>query len=150
MRGKRIIASAMALAMALTAASCGQEKKSGGKVTIRVGNWPDDTKPQQVEVYNGYVKKMNELYPDIEVVPDTYQYDVKTFMAKGASNQLPTVYTTWFSEIGKIINSGYAADITKQMNENGYSKSLNPELLSLVSKVDFHFPSASRSSNFTP
>ena len=134
MRGKRIIASAMALAMALTAASCGQEKKSGGKVTIRVGNWPDDTKPQQVEVYNGYVKKMNELYPDIEVVPDTYQYDVKTFMAKGASNQLPTVYTTWFSEIGKIINSGYAADITKQMNENGYSKSLNPELLSLVSK----------------
>ncbi len=134
MRGKRIIASAMALALALTAASCGQEKKSGGKVTIRVGNWPDDTKPQQVEVYNGYVKKMNELYPDIEVVPDTYQYDVKTFMAKGASNQLPTVYTTWFSEIGKIINSGYTADITKQMNENGYSKSLNPELLSLVSK----------------
>lgn len=135
MKWEKIISASVAVVMTLTAAGCGQKKKDGDeKITIKIGNWPDETNRQSAELYNGYVEEMKRLYPNIEIIPDTYRYDTKTFMVKGASNQLPTVYTVWFSEIDKIINAGYAADITKQMNEYGYTKKLNPDFLAIVSK----------------
>lgn len=109
----------------------GQEETG---VTISVGNWPDEKGVDRLRMYEDYVQRMKVQYPEIKVIPDIYRYDIQTYTAKAASNQMPTIFTTWFTEIKKIIDAGYAADITDAMHKYGYDKALNPELLELVSQ----------------
>ena len=115
-------------------AGCGNKSASGGKVQLSVGNWPSENEPSRLAVYEEYVKKMNEKYPDIEIVPDTYDYNLETFIVRAASDQIPTLYRTWYTEIQKVINAGAAKDITDIMHEKGWDSAMNPDVLALCSK----------------
>lgn len=128
---------AFGLAAVMFAAGLAGCKKQGnvetdGKVNISIGNWPDETDPKGQEMLENYRKQMMEKYPDINVIADTYAYDTKTFTMKASANQLPTCFNTWFTEVGKIIKSGYAADITELMEKYGYVDAMNPDLLAMV------------------
>lgn len=101
-------------------------------VTISVAEWPTSADPDKLALYEGYVETMKELYPNITVVPVEYAYSVDTFLPKAVSGQLPTVYSTYFTETSKIIGAGYAKDITAVLEDVGYDKMLNKELLDLV------------------
>lgn len=122
-------------------AGCGSGKaeekedsgKDGEKVTITIGGWPTKDN-ERYEVYEGWLKRMNEAYPEIEVVPDEYLYGVDTFLPKAASGELPDLYMTWFTETEKIINAGYAADITETLENNDVVDTINPELLAEVER----------------
>ena len=81
---------------------------------------------------------MNDLYPNIEIITDEYTYSVDTFLPKAASGQLPNLYRTWFTEANKIINAGYAEDITNVLENNNVSSNVNPDLLALCEK-DGHY-----------
>lgn len=115
---------------------CGSQNASvnTSKVTIKIGAWPGESASEatrnQAELN---LARMNEKYPDIEVIKDTSTYDHKSFTLKASSNQLPTLYQTHFTEFKKIVNSGYAADITDYVIKNGYADSLNPLLKEFVS-----------------
>lgn len=109
-----------------------QTGEQEGKINISIGNWPDETQPEAQAVREDQLEQMKEKYPDINVIPDTYKYDTKTFTMKASANQLPTQYNTWFTEINKIIDAGYAADITDVMEQHGMTEALNPELLALM------------------
>ena len=102
-------------------------------VTITIGGWPTPEN-EQYELYEGYKKTMNELYPYITIEQDEYLYEVDTFLPKAASGQLPNLYMTWFTEIEKIVNAGYAEDITDTIQNNGVVAAINPELLAQVEK----------------
>lgn len=107
------------------------------QITITVGDWPTSAEPEKVKTYEGYVATMKELYPNVTIVPDEYVYGVDTFLPKAASGQLPTVYATYFTEVGKIMNAGYAKDITNALKAVGYDSILNPQLTDLVT-MDGH------------
>lgn len=138
-RWKRVVICAVAGAVACSAlAGCGSGKKadSDGNVTLSVGYWPKENEDARLKIYEGYKQKMNEKYPNITIEPDTYDYSLETFIVRSASNQLPILYRTWYTEISKIIKSGAAKDITDIMKEKGFDKAMNPDVLSLVSSSD--------------
>lgn len=105
-------------------------------VTISVGNWPDETRPDVLADYNRVRDGFMEKYPYITVEGDTYAYDPQTFTMKAAAKQLPTMFTTYFTEVSSIINSGYAADLTDALKANGWYDSMNPELRDLITGAD--------------
>lgn len=105
------------------------------EVTIRVGGWPEEaTDPVSYAAYAGYLEKMNELYPNITVIQDSYSFDLQTYLPLAASGQLPTFYGVHFTECQKLIDNGYAGDITDTMAKYGYDKFLSPDALKLVEK----------------
>lgn len=110
---------------------CGGKEENDGKITISVGNWiPENGKGR--DVIDRYKEDFMKKYPNIVIEPDTWAYDTKTFMVKASANQLPTLYTTHFTELEKIQKGGYAADITDAMKKYGIYDAINPELMELV------------------
>ena len=118
------------------------DKDEKGRTMVSVGNWPQ----KEGDALNGYNKRKasyEEENPDAVIIPDLWQFELKTFYAKAAGGQLPTVYDAGFTEVAEIINSNYSADITEGLKKRGYDGKFNPQILKLVSKNDkqvFAFP----------
>ncbi len=100
-------------------------------VEISIGGWPEQDSDVSYARYEDWLKRYNELYPNVKVEKDSWAYSYDTFLAKAASNMLPSVYTTFFTEIKKIQSAGYAADITKQVEDYHYLENLNEDLVSI-------------------
>ena len=113
-----------------------KETNSDGKIQFSVSNWPDDTDPESVKTYEKLKNDFEELNSDLSVVPDTYVYNTQTFNMKANAGEIPTLFETYFTEIDKIVDAGYAADITEYMKKYGYLDGLNPSLLDLVTGKD--------------
>ena len=132
---KNFLKKTVLIALACTMlAGCGTKSGGDGKINISVSNWPTSNDKTNAELYGGYLKKMNEKYPDITVKPDTWQYDVNSFLPKAASGQLPTVFQTYFTESQKIIDAGYARDITEEVKAAGYDTLYNDVYMDLLKK----------------
>ena len=142
MKAKRILAMTLAGILATGGLTgCGEEKNAAvtkdGKVRLVVGNWPDsEANPSSYELRMDQKARFEEKNPDVEIVPDTYAYDVKTFAAKAEGDTLPTIYTTHFTEAKKIMDLGYAADITNQMREFGYYDVVSDVMMNEISRDD--------------
>lgn len=122
----------------LGAFMCGcsnSEKTSGadGKIQITVGDWPTKEEPEY-PIYEELKTKFEEKYPDIKVTTDEWGFHVNTFLQKAASGQLPSVYVTSFTEIKRIIDTGYAADVTTHMKGSGFDTKIREDVLDLISK----------------
>lgn len=108
---------------------------SGAKVSISVGNWPnEESDPSRYAEYAKKIEQFNEIYPDIEIIPDEWAYDVQTFLPKAEGGTLPTIYQTHFTEAKKIIEFKYAADVTDKMKEYGYYDKINEYILEDISE----------------
>ncbi len=106
-----------------------------GKIRLTVGNWPDEeVNPEAYKSRMEQKTRFEEKYPDIVIEPDTYAYDVQTFAAKAEGETLPVIYTTHFTESKKIMDLGYAADITDQMHEFGYYDVISDVMMSEISR----------------
>ena len=103
-------------------------------VTISIGRWPTSDRVKDLANFETIYDMMKEKYPNIEIIRDTWEYDVKTFLPKANSNQLPSLYNAYFTELGKIMDAGYAADITEYMEKYHYTENMNPNLLEMVTK----------------
>lgn len=135
MRFKKLIAGVLAVALpvlSVTGCGNGQSGKDDGKVKISVGNWPLETDKARYERNETFLKEFNKKYPDITVEKNTWAYDTKSFMLKASANQLPTLYYSMFTEADKIHDGGYYSDITDAMEKYGFSESINPSLLELL------------------
>ncbi len=134
---KKIISMLVCVTMLVSVlASCGQKKSedSDGKVTISVNRWPMESDPNGLAVHNSYKAKLNELYPNINLETDTGGYAVDKFFIDAASGQLTNLYYAPLTEAGKIIDGGFAKDITKWIVEYGYDKGVNPDIMKLVTR----------------
>ena len=106
-----------------------------GKIVLTVGNSADkDANPEAYAKFMETKARFEEKYPDIEVTPDTWSYDVQTFAAKAEGGTLPIIYNTHFTEAKKIIDLGYSADITDAMKQYGYYDVVSDELMNEISR----------------
>ena len=138
---KRIVLMTLAVSMlAAGLTSCGAKKETNtdGKTVISIGEWPSENRPKDRATWEEDKKELEEKYPDIEVVPDEWAYDVQTFLPKASSGQLPTLYPCYLTETKKIVKAGYSADITENIKDKGWEKYLNKDLLELCEK-DGHY-----------
>lgn len=101
-------------------------------VVISVGDWPGENGPRR-QIYEKYARMIQKQYR-ITVLPDEWSYSINSFLPKAAAGKLPTLYNTWFTETGKIIEAGYAAEITPQLAERGWDRALSPETARVVKK----------------
>lgn len=135
---KKVIALSAAIAMVCGGLTgCGENGKENteNKVSISIGNWPSqETKPKEYETYEGYVNEMKEKYPDIEIIQSDFAYSEDTFLPMAASGQLPTLYRVPFTEPQKLIDAGYARDITDAAKEHGITDALEDSVRNLVTK----------------
>ena len=136
----RVAAMGMSLAMAAGVMSgCGDSKKSSadadGKIVITVGDYfADET--VNPEAYAKNMKKVAEfekLHPDIKIEDANWGFDVQSYMAKAEAGILPTIYYAPLTETKKIIEMGYAADLTDEFKERGFYDEVNSYMLELIS-----------------
>ena len=135
---KRIVAFVTAFTMAGTMLTgCGVGKKSDknadGKTVFSIGNWPSD-KGELLDRMEAKKARFEKANPDFEVEPTKWVYDLKSFYAKAAGGQLPTLYNTAFTEASAIKSAGYAADITDELKKQGIYDKMNKQILELVSE----------------
>ena len=114
--------------------ACGKEQANtdGDTVTISVSNWPQ-TEGTELDNMNARKEKFEKDNPNIKIVPDAWDFDIKSFYAKAAGGQLPTVYATHFTEIKQIMEAGYSADMTESLKKRGYDGKLNKRIVDIVS-----------------
>ena len=136
MKLQKLIATGLVcVAMAAFMAGCGTAKKEeaeNGKVKISVGYWPEKG-TKDYDTKQGQIAKFNEKYPDIEVVGDPYAYSIDTFTAKATAGTLPTIIQTWFTEVDKIVDAGYVADLTDSLDKAGWISQMNQDIIKYVS-----------------
>lgn len=137
---KKALSLTMAAALAAGCLTgCGEDKMApvskDGKVRLYVGGWPDsEAQPESYATRMKQKAEFEEKYPDVEIVGDTYTYDTQTFAAKAEGGTLPTIYSTHFTEVNKIMELGYAADITKQMKDNHYYDVVSDTIMKEITK----------------
>ena len=126
----------MALFMAAVLAvglctSCSGNKQTG-KTQLAVGSWPA-TEGSALDSQNKKKAEFEADNPDIEIVPDTWQFDLKTFYPKAEAGMLPNIFVGPYTEIGKLVDGEYVADITEYLKKYGYYDEMNKSIRDLVS-----------------
>ncbi|MDF2539153.1 MAG: extracellular solute-binding protein family 1 [Herbinix sp.] len=101
---------------------------------ISLGIWPEETMAAQIELHNGYVETFKEKHPNVTVVPAYYRYAVDTFVPLAESGNLPVVFDTWYTDTQKLINGGFVADITDNLEKRGWLDKIVPEIRDIMSK----------------
>lgn len=135
-------AAAMGMSLAMVAgvmSGCGDSKKSSadadGKIVITVGDYfADETaNPEAYAKDMKQVAEFEKLHPDIKIEDANWGFDVQSYMAKAEAGALPTIYYAPLTETKKIIEMGYAADLTDEFKERGFYDEVNSYMLELIS-----------------
>lgn len=124
-----------AMLMFGTLTACGKktnDRDADGRIVISVGNYPTKEGTSR-DTWDEKWKKFEENNPDIKIEPDTWTFDLKTFYAKAAGNQLPNLFVTHFTEIGQCIEAGYVSNLTDVLTKRGYEGKFNEKILGIVS-----------------
>lgn len=136
-RLRKVLCMAMALAVITASFSgCGKkasDKDEQGRTIVSVGEWPTK-EGVLLDNRNELKTQFEKANPDVAIVPDEWSYDIQTFYPKATAGKLPTVYKVYFTEVSKVIDGGYSADLTGILKEKGYMDYLNPKVLEVISK----------------
>ncbi len=136
MKVKKIMAALLTVALAAGAmAGCGGEKQESGKTEISIGGWPGK-EGTNMDNYNRIKTAYETEYPDVTILADNWSFDLQTFYPKAEAGLLPTLFSTYVTEVQRMKDSGYAADLSEALKNNGYDGMFNPKMLDLVSKDD--------------
>lgn len=135
---KKIISILLAVSMLMAVSACGSKtdkQAQEGKIVLKVDAWPDKAaKPEDYETMMQAKADFEAKYPDIIIEPDTYRFSVDTFLPKAAAKQLPDLVGVPFTEVDKIVDAGYAADLTKYMEKYGYTANLSDNIREMVTR----------------
>lgn len=137
---KKLITLAVALTCAASLVFAGGNADAGGagatsgKTVVKLGIWPEDTLPGEIAMHQQWVKEYNKQYPNVVIQPAQYRYATDTFVPMAEAGQAPTIFETWFTEPQKLINGGFAKDITAEVKNLGWDTKMNPSVLNLLSK----------------
>jgi len=133
---KKVTVFVLVLLCAATFAFAGgaDDAAAGKGGDVKLGIWPEDTLPAEVEMHKEFVRKFNAKYPGIKIIPAQYRYAVDTFVSMAEAGQTPTVFETWFTEPQKLINGGFVKDITAEVKTMKWDEKMNPAIRDLMSK----------------
>ena len=144
---KKAAAIALSVAMTVTALSgCGQKesiKDENGRIKISVGAWPSK-EGKELDSINQLKERYEKANPEYVIVPDNWQFDLKSFYAKAAGKNLPTVFMANFTEVSQVIEGGYSANLTDTLKKNGLFDKFNQDIFKAVAKDGdlYGFPSS--------
>lgn len=139
MRGKKFLAMSMAAVLALGAlAGCGsKEAENDGNVEIVIGQWPNpEADPESYEKAMKNAEEFMDLYPNVTVTGDEYNYYPDTFAAKAEGGTLPTVFNSHFTEAKMMMDYEYVAPITDELKNRGYYELMTPWILENITRDD--------------
>lgn len=125
-----VVSAIMGAAMLFSFAGC---NKGDGRIKVSIGMWPDPTLTEDVTMYEEWEKAFEADYPQYDIVGDRYEYSAETIVAKATAKQLPTVFQTYFTEPQKLIDNGWVADITDELNELGWLDKMDVNMRAAVS-----------------
>ena len=141
----KVTAFALSAAMSITLLSgCGNkvsDKDEQGRTVISIGAWPA-LGHKDLDAMNKRKDDFEKANPDVVINGDQWKFDLKSFYAKAAGGQLPTVFNTNYTEVSQVISAGYSADLTEVLKKRGYEGKFNKNVLSVISKDDkiYAFP----------
>ena len=95
------------------------------KVTIKI-YYPTADKVELRQLEDEKIKRFQDKYPNVEVVPDDWQYAVDEIGIKMAANEAPTFFNTFATEAKMLVEKGWAADITELWNNYSNKDQINP------------------------
>ena len=126
-----------------TVSNSGEESnvsEPAGPVSITIGNWPAETNAEALELKEKQKAEFEEQNQGVEVIPDTYRFEIQTFTAKATAGQLPDLLSNLpYTEAKTVIKNGYAADITDLAKEYGLLDAINPDVLDLCTDEEGRF-----------
>ena len=135
---KRLIGIVCAVCITASMCGCGTGNKAANDdvVTITLGDFFEDeaANPEGYARNLERVKKFEELHPNVKIENAKWSFSLDTYMAKAESGTLPTVYYIPLTEGSKVIELGYAADITDEFKARGMYDNLNEFMLNNISK----------------
>ena len=136
---KKKIALILTAIIAMGAISgCGNGKQgevsTEGKTVITIADWPAEEDEKNFETMEKNKADFMAENPDIVIETSTYKYATDTFLPKAMTGQLPILYQTFYTEVDKIVEAGYAADITDMMTELEMADALYPNVKEVVEK----------------
>ena len=136
MKIKKILCAVLGLAICTSLVSCGNSNKGrteDGRIAISISGWPDPDSPDYPKAQERE-KAFEEANPDVDLTGDTWTFDLKTFFPKAESGTLPTIYRCNFTEIQRIIDGEYAADLTDVLYKRGYEGKFSKKVFDVISK----------------
>lgn len=107
------------------------EPSESGEVTISVSNLPPSTESGAREAFLQRVEEFEALYPNIDIEPNEYEWDIATFGAQLAGGTLPTVFQIPFTDSQGLIARGQIADISAEVATLPYAADFNPSVLAV-------------------
>lgn len=128
-----LVALLLLLVGTLSAGGSGEQSAKKEMVVLKLGIWPEETMTGDIELHKEYVKRFQQKYPNVKVVPQHYKYSVDTFVPLAESGQLPTIFETWFTEPQKLIAGGFVKDVTDELVQLGWIDKMNPSVRQLLS-----------------
>lgn len=115
--------------------SGGEEAADGDQtpVEISIGGWPkEETDASRYAAMEKSKEEFEDKYPWITVKEENWGYSVSEFLPKAAANQLPDLGMTYFTEVNRIAEAGYASDLTEMMDKYGYTDKIDDNVKELV------------------
>lgn len=97
------------------------------KVTIKI-HYPTPDLTEMRAQEDDKIKRFQEVYPNVEIVKDDWQYNVSEIGVKMAANEAPTFFNTYATEAKFLVEKGWVADITDLWNNYEYKDQINPVL----------------------
>ncbi len=111
------------------------EEIAGGRdVTIVVSERPTSDQPEALATWEATAQRFMELYPNVTIEGVELEYDPAAFAALIASNQLPTLFRSYFTEPPKFIQQGAVADLSSYFEAAGVADVFNPAILDVMSE----------------
>jgi ABC-type glycerol-3-phosphate transport system substrate-binding protein len=139
---KKLIMAAVVLVLGSSLVFAGGNRQQAGggggggnaRTVIRLGIWPEDIYPDDIALHQGYVRQFNQRYPDITVQPAQYSYAVDTFVPMAEAGQVPTIFSSWYTEPPKLIGGGFVRDITDEMRALGWDTKMEDSVKALLTR----------------
>ena len=141
---KKILSVILATVMLISAAGCGKPAKTAGigtniskeakqaiaegKIVVSIPKWPEEGAPGYEDREKSRLEFM-EANPDIFIERNHSRFELQTFTALAAAGELPTMFDTYYTQVGSIINDGFATEITNSLDKIGFLDSINEDLL---------------------
>ena len=135
---KRAAAAGSAVAlMAGMLSGCNKKETAGSdEVVVTVGSWfvDEETYPDVYANQMKMVEDFEKLHPNVKIEDARWMFDAQSYMAKAEGETLPTLYSVPATECNKIMDLGYAAELTDEMDQRDFTDMMNEFMLDKVSR----------------
>lgn len=139
------LAGALAISTLAACSSSGSGDEDGdegtdgdGKVTLKVVSLLPGSEQEAIDAFNAQVEEFEAANPDIDVVPEEYEWKATTFAPQLAGGTLPDVFEIPFTDAKTLVENGQLADLDEQFRTLPYADKFNPAIIEAGTGSDGH------------